>query len=408
MQEKILLIDDDKLVHRLVTKALDESCSTLSAFNGSEGLMMAQAEQPDMILLDVEMPGMNGYEVCESLKRNPLTRDFPVVFLSSMSDARHRLLGYEAGADDFLVKPFEPAELLAKLKVMSKLRQHQRLLSEQAHQAKHTAMLAMTGSSELGWVVQFVTTTHRARNVVEIAQQFFRVTDSMKLNCALRFQDTDSVPLYFCPVDSVSPMEREVMDTLFHKGVRIFDFGCRTQVSYPRACALVKNMPIHDMERYGRIKDLLPLMLEAVDARMQALHAERMLLLQSADLTRSLQDAEGLLDDLANSLGANQGRVVTSMRKLLADLDARLPSMGLEEDQEKYLIGRVDGAVNEALELFDAGNHLKLSFQSIVKLLETLTERQQTMLDSVLASFEDTTDQNRDVAMHGVSDVELF
>ncbi len=407
-QERILLIDDDKLVHAMVQKTLANSYETLSAHGGDDGLPMAEQHQPDLILLDVEMPGMNGYEVCEILKRSPATRDVPVVFLSSHGDARHRLLGYEAGADDFLVKPFEPAELLAKLRVMSKLHHAQQQMEAQAAQAAHTALLAMTGGSELGWVVQFVTASHRARNAQELAQQFFRVTDSLVLHCSLRFQDIGEFPLYFCPSGSTNPMEREVMDTLHEKGARIFDFGCRTQINYPRASVLVKNMPLDDRERYGRIKDILPLMLEAVDARLHALHAERMLLLQSADLTRSLQNAEGLLDDLAVNLGANQERVVQAMRKLLYDLDQRLPTMGLEEDQEKYLLGRIDSAVSEALELFDAGNHLKQSFQSIVRLLETLTERQQQMLNDVLASFETQINSAAPDVMNGVTDVELF
>ena len=216
------------------------------------------------------------------------------------------------------------------------------------------------------------------------------------------------LPLFFAASGSVNPMEKDVMTALHEKGGRIFDFGCRTQINYPRAAVLVRNMPLDDRERYGRIKDLLPLMLEALDARLHALHAERMLLMQSADLTRSLQNAEGLLDDLAVNLSANQERVVASMNRLLRDLDGRLPSMGLEEDQEKYLLGRVDAAVSEALELFDAGSHLKMSFQSIVKLLETLTARQQNMLDEVLASFEQQISGTESLVTSGVTDVELF
>ncbi|PON12766.1 hypothetical protein C2W62_37875 [Candidatus Entotheonella serta] len=77
----------------------------ISASNGEAALSLAPQEQPDLILLDVRMPGMNGFEVCHELKANPVTRLIPVILMTALGEVEDRLKGLEVGADDFLTKP---------------------------------------------------------------------------------------------------------------------------------------------------------------------------------------------------------------------------------------------------------------------------------------------------------------
>ncbi|MDQ7049211.1 MAG: response regulator [Enterobacterales bacterium] len=106
MSEKIdiLAIDDDKFIHKMIARALDsEDVAIRFAVNGEAGIKMATESIPEIILLDVEMPGINGYETCERLRALDVTRNVPIVFLSSRSSLRERMQGYEAGGDDYLV-----------------------------------------------------------------------------------------------------------------------------------------------------------------------------------------------------------------------------------------------------------------------------------------------------------------
>ena len=111
---KVLIIDDDIVVRKSLAKSLSIHYQILSAVNGEQGIEMVAQEQPDIVLLDVEMPGMNGYEVCDKLKHNSSTQDIPVIFLSSRSNLRERMLGYEMGGTDYIVKPCDTEELLAR------------------------------------------------------------------------------------------------------------------------------------------------------------------------------------------------------------------------------------------------------------------------------------------------------
>ncbi|HEX7238887.1 MAG TPA: response regulator, partial [Longimicrobiaceae bacterium] len=104
----LLLVVDDEPVNVELLRDLLESLDfrTLGALRGPEALELARESSPDLILLDVMMPGMNGLEVCRRLRADPATAGIPVVFVTALSDAEDKLQAIEAGGDDFLTKPF--------------------------------------------------------------------------------------------------------------------------------------------------------------------------------------------------------------------------------------------------------------------------------------------------------------
>nr|WP_242056809.1 two-component system response regulator [Planktothrix sp. FACHB-1355] len=116
-QPKILVVDDHP-ASRMTAAALlaVEGYEVLEAENGPTALNMVLESKPDVILLDVMMPGMDGFEVCRQLKQDEQTRLIPVIFITALNDRRSRIRGIEAGGDDFLTKPFDRLELAARVK----------------------------------------------------------------------------------------------------------------------------------------------------------------------------------------------------------------------------------------------------------------------------------------------------
>ena len=112
----ILAVDDEASNLQLLRQILQDHYRLLFAKDGARALELANKEKPDLVLLDVMMPGMSGYEVCAALKANPLTAPIPVMFVTALSDTADELEGFEAGAVDYITKPVSPSVVRARLR----------------------------------------------------------------------------------------------------------------------------------------------------------------------------------------------------------------------------------------------------------------------------------------------------
>jgi DNA-binding response OmpR family regulator len=117
MISKVLAVDDAASIHALLSVHFEgEPIEMRSAYDGESALWMVNKWHPDLILLDVDMPGMDGFEVYGRLRENVVTMNIPVIFLTAASATNQKVWGLEQGASDYITKPFEPAELLARVR----------------------------------------------------------------------------------------------------------------------------------------------------------------------------------------------------------------------------------------------------------------------------------------------------
>ena len=121
-RSRILAVDDNPTNLAILEEMLRDDYEVLTAASGADALSLAGTYVPSIVLLDVMMPEMNGYETCEKLRENPLLRDSKIIMVSAKALVSERLRGYEAGADDYVTKPFEMEELLFKVRVFLKLK----------------------------------------------------------------------------------------------------------------------------------------------------------------------------------------------------------------------------------------------------------------------------------------------
>ena len=138
---RILAVDDSELMHRLLRTRLQlEQVEIHCALTGEEGLRMAAELQPEVVLLDIDLDGMDGFEVLQQLKENPRTRDIAVIFISASCEMMDRVRCLDLGAIDFIQKPFEMAELKARVRSAIRLQQLLRMLSQRAQVDGLTAL----------------------------------------------------------------------------------------------------------------------------------------------------------------------------------------------------------------------------------------------------------------------------
>ena len=125
VKEKVLAVDDEELIRNFIKNALSEcNYEVFLASNGTDALEMVKDVSPDIILLDIQMPGINGIEVTKALKQDEDTKIIPIVILSSFNDVSFRVEALEAGADDFLSKPFIIQELITRVKTLVQVKKY--------------------------------------------------------------------------------------------------------------------------------------------------------------------------------------------------------------------------------------------------------------------------------------------
>lgn len=144
----VLVVDDQPKNLQLAASVLSPYYRLLLADSGQKALNIAAEKQPDLILLDVMMPGLSGYEVCGKLKENEATRDIPVIFLTAKTEVEDIMQAFEVGAVDYVTKPFKAKEVLARLKTQISLRQSEKLLKQ--HNAFKDRLFSIIGHDLLG------------------------------------------------------------------------------------------------------------------------------------------------------------------------------------------------------------------------------------------------------------------
>ena len=332
---KVLLIDDELFIHDLVGEALDECANVISVETGEDALMASRVWQPDLIIVDVEMPGVGGYETCHRFKSADATAATPVIFLSAHDLIEDRLKGYEAGGDDYLTKPFAPEELRAKvLHLLARASQRGELKS-MADFATSTAMTAMTSMGEMGVLLEALKNFNACADYPALADALVAALAMYELHGVVELR-TPEGKLCRATAGEVTPLEESVIDHLAAME-RIVQFQSRLSISYEQVSLLVKNMPVDDADRCGRLRDHLAMLVEGADVRLRGL-------LSTRESKRRGEAIEHVLARIGDALRAidheqRQGRIKTSLAldEAMRSFDRALLGVALSDEQDADL-----------------------------------------------------------------------
>lgn len=167
-------------------------------------------------------------------------------------------------------------------------------------------------------------------------------------------------------------------------------------------------MPLEDMERYGRVKDLIPPILGAFDAKIRTLNIENAIKQQSIELNESFNTIKDTIKSLGQSLrdNAKGGQIVLS--QMLGELSQSLPGMALEDDQENFILDRIETAIQTTTSITDAGENISGSFEMVIGQLQSLVEKQNTLAESSIFLQDQQTDECETSEDDTSMDIELF
>src|SRR5215510_15662042 len=139
---RVLLIDDEQFYFKLIRKQLKEAEYELEyAQSGNEGISKISAFNPDLVIVELKLPGMDGFQVLERLRRDVKFQHLPVIVITAQDELSEKLKAFEMGADDYLVKPFQPEELVARMGILARRGKAMQIVQQMETKAKSNAAL---------------------------------------------------------------------------------------------------------------------------------------------------------------------------------------------------------------------------------------------------------------------------
>ncbi len=368
--QKILVVDDDELMRTMIGEAIGDSYHVTGVGNGEACLDAAGSEQPDLVLLDVEMPGMDGYETCRRLKGDFDLAAIPVIFISAHDQIEARLRGYEAGADDYIVKPIDLRELQAKVAGLLGRISEKAQLKEMASYASRTAMTAMSSMSEVGALLQVLQSFNSCIDYQALAQTILRGLADYGLEGAVQVRTPDG-PLTLASRGEASPLEASVIGHMAGMD-RIVQYRNRLSITYPHVSMLVSNMPTEDVERCGRLRDHLAVLIESAEVRANTLIAEARTHQRGERIAASVQRITAALAEIDQDQRHTRVATAMAIQDLTTKLERAYVSLSLTETQEEYIAAICSEGVAKVLEAQMAESSQQDKMTAVVHELESM------------------------------------
>lgn len=360
----LLAVDDEPLNLEILEEALDEGYRLEFAVTGNECLEKLKTLKPELILLDVNMPGITGIETCKKIKENPEVADIPVIFVSALCLPEERMNGYKVGGEDYITKPFEEEELLAKIELTLASQHKNKSLQQSSTDAISIAMTAMTQSGEISEVIQFTRNSYQCNTLEALAQLLLKSLNRFDLSATLRMT-SNKQDYFFTSSGSVGEREQETMEHMREKG-RFIHFGKRTLINFDNISILIKNMPIDDEARYGRMNDITIMLVEGADSRITGIDV-------SLSLVKLIDATRNVLGDIEVAHRENEQKNTTILDDLVERVNWAFFNMDLSEQQEDYFKKMLHQATEQSKALFDSDMKVEKKIENLIATLSIIS-----------------------------------
>jgi DNA-binding response OmpR family regulator len=370
---KILLVDDDAQIRNNLRLLLTlEGHEIFEAEDGEAGLAQIERDTPELIFSDLRMPKMDGLAMCKLIKDNEDWKIIPVIFVSGVDSIEARLEAYEAGAEDFIVKPFQSAEVLRKVCTATRILQEAQALRAQANNAQSAAFTAMRWAAEIGNILEFMRASLSCETREALATQIRNTTNQFGLDAAVQIRGRyDSICQSSRGRDI--PLDLSVMNHV-RLQERIFEFHNRSAFNYDKVTLIINNMPLDDVEQCGRLRDHLALLAEAADARNRAIELEEHKHQQAQGLNKTLAAAESSVHSISDSQRDSHQLIQAAMEKLQLELSNVFLGCGLKESQEASIIAVFEEYQEEMTSLLDVSRSATQGLEQITCMLASLSK----------------------------------
>jgi len=378
VQATLVIADDDPIVREVLVAALESRFSVHAFASGHEALEFLQTQAVDLLLLDVDMPGVDGYETCRRLREGSHHDNLPVIFVSACAQLEDRLRGYAAGGNDYLTKPFDIDELHAKILLAIDQKRRTHNLAGEVAELCNAALLTAEMMGEVGVVLEFHRELTQCTHADQVADAVVGALARLGHEGCMRLRQR-RLTITRSGEHRASALEASLLDHLEARpDARIVTLGHNLGFSFGQVTLLVRSPSwtahpdsAETADQMGRARDNVALLCDGAVARLQALDAE--------DDAQQLNGARRLIDATRETLDALKNvehevhsqldQVFESMRETF---EMHFPRLGLTSVQEEQLAEIVTRHRERGLAVLARGREAEIGLNRLIGRLESV------------------------------------
>lgn len=358
---KIAVVEDNAAQRMILSRLLDSEYRVQAFESGMA--FLDSTDSFDAILLDIEMPGIDGYETCRQWRERLGCDGIPIIFVSAHDTAPERMAAYEAGGDDFVTKPIAAKELRHKL---TGIIEHRRQLRDLAAQSSS----ALTTMGDLEGIIEFLRQSASCTSYDAIAGLLIKAMSNAGLRGAVQVRGSNGL-LNTTSDGRLSPLQTSVLATLRDIG-RTFEMGSRAIINYEHASLLVENLPTQDPAKVNRLREHLTVLVESADMRIAGLDASNDRSAQKSGIHGALAELRDTLRRLTEHSQKNRSSGQIHLMEALELLSRTLGTLGLTESQQSYVDDLIKCTLDDTQHYFDETAGLETEFSDVLRHLESL------------------------------------
>jgi len=372
--QTIFVVDDIEVFRRMLGKSLEEDYRVECFATAEECQSRMVGQLPDLLLLDVDLPGMNGFDFCRQLMADSRTARIQVIFASGLTDLESRLEGYDAGGADFITKPYQLQEVRRKIAIALNWASRNRDLSGQVAESELLTSLILSSLDEYAVLIRFLRHLANCTHLADLSESLFALFAGFHLDGVVQLRMGDD-EWTFSAQGQNCPMEVAVINHVRSLD-RIFSLGKRSAYNFEHVTLLINNMPTADAELCGRLRDHLAIAAEVADAKVAALLATHTLGDTRGRIVALVASVEQALRDLARRQEAVRIEGALCAQQLQDKLLQSFAALGMSERQEQTILATVQEEVERLISLYDSGNANQQTLNGLLAELSGLTGRQ--------------------------------
>lgn len=362
---RVLVVDDDRVVQETLRAVLDEEFLVETADSGEQCLAAVAAAEPDLILMDIEMPGIDGYETCRRLRQE---HAMPVLFVSSHDTLEERLKAYDAGGDDFVSKPFDGDLLARKARRIVTMHAERVRLAAEKSSLQQMAMGFLKNMGETGVLLDFIRKSIACLEYEDLARKLVQANLEYGLTCHVQVRHASRTYTY-TPEGEASPLEISIVDKCCGLG-RIFQFSKRMIINYDLVSILIVTLP-DDPDEVGRIRDNVAILAESAEAIAETIGIRKAAAGHAEALQSASRNSVHAIEELRDLYRKQQAETRVLMQDLIEQVEKTYVFLGLTDRQEDTLSATLRASADQVLRLFDIGLEFDKRFAVILDSLKS-------------------------------------